>query len=140
MARKLLGCGSHDLPLERIRASRRDPRRYGGRGPIAASIPIGLVAITEGSREFVIAIVVYTIIQAVEGFVITPLVQRKVVHLPPVVTLASEVLMGMVFGAVGVIISVPLAAALLVLVRMLWIEGMLERSAARLEPPHGVPK
>lgn len=99
-------------------------------GPIVASLPIGLVAITEGPKQLAYALLVYTIIQAIEGFVITPVVQKRAVHLPPVVTLAAEIVMGMVFGAVGVIISVPLAAAVLVVVRMLWVEDVLERPYA----------
>lgn len=59
-------------------------------GPIFASIPIGLVAITESPQHFAYAVIVYTIIQAVEGFVITPVVQKRAVQLPPVVTLAAD--------------------------------------------------
>ncbi len=39
----------------------------------------------------------------------------------------TEVLMGMLFGAMGVVISVPLAAATLVFVRCLYVEDVLER-------------
>lgn len=104
-------------------------------GPIAASFPIGVVALMEGGSTFLIAIGYYTVVQMIEGFFITPLVQQRVVALPPAMTLAAEVFMGMLFGAFGVVISVPLAAALLVVVRMVYVGGVLgeERAPATEE-------
>lgn len=99
-------------------------------GPIAAGIPIMLVALTEGISLLGWALLLYMGIQMVEGFFITPMVQERVVHLAPVTTLAAEVLLGMLFGPFGVVLSVPLAAALLVVIRRAYIEGVLEREAA----------
>jgi predicted PurR-regulated permease PerM len=94
-------------------------------GPIAATIPIALVALAEGATIFLWAIVLYTAIQSLEGFLIMPLVQERIVHLPPAATLISEVLMGVWFGLIGIVFATPLAAALLPLVRMLYVEDVL---------------
>jgi predicted PurR-regulated permease PerM len=94
-------------------------------GPIAASIPILLVAALQSPSLALYALIFYTGVQSVEGFVITPLVQERVVALPPAVTIVAEVLMGVLFGALGVVIAVPAAAAGLVLVRMLYVESAL---------------
>jgi predicted PurR-regulated permease PerM len=99
-------------------------------GPIAASVPIAVVALATDSRTFVYTMVLYTVVQCIEGFVITPLVQKKAVALLPVVTLGSEVLLGWFFGPIGIIVSVPLAAATIVLVKRLYVEDILEARAA----------
>ncbi len=51
-------------------------------GPIAASVPIALAALLEGTAVLVYAMIHYTAVQMVEGFFITPLVQERVVTLP----------------------------------------------------------
>jgi predicted PurR-regulated permease PerM len=95
-------------------------------GPIAASVPIGLVALVEGPMHALLVLALYTVIQSVEGFLITPLVQQRAVHLAPALTLFSEFFLGMLVGPLGVVLSVPLAAAVLVLVQKLYVEGVLE--------------
>jgi predicted PurR-regulated permease PerM len=100
-------------------------------GPIAASLPIALVALTAGSGTLLAALVFYTGVQSIEGFVITPLVQKKAVALPPVLTLLAELLMGVLFGPLGVVVSVPFAAALVAVVRAVYVEDHLEGGADR---------
>ena len=95
-------------------------------GPIAAAFPIGIVALLEGPAELVYALVFYTAVQSVEGFWITPVVQERAILLPPFVTIAAELLMGLLFGALGVIVSVPLAGAVMVLVKIVYVENVLE--------------
>lgn len=93
-------------------------------GPILATIPIAIVAMTEPHTLFP-AIALYTIIQSVEGFLITPLAQERLVYLPPALTLISEVVMGVWFGVIGVVFATPLAAALLPVTRRLYLEDTL---------------
>jgi predicted PurR-regulated permease PerM len=94
-------------------------------GPIAASLPIGLAALLEGPTILAYALIFYTAVQMLEGFFITPLVQERVVTLPPAMTLAAEVFMGLLFGALGVVLSVPAAAIGVAVVRLLYIEDLL---------------
>jgi predicted PurR-regulated permease PerM len=95
-------------------------------GPIAASIPIGLAALLEGPTVLIYALIFYTGVQSLEGFFITPLVQERVVTLPPALTLGAEVFMGLLFGALGVILSVPAAAIGVTLVRLVYVEQVLQ--------------
>lgn len=106
-------------------------------GPILATLPIALVALSVGPAPLAYALLYYTAVQSVEGFVITPIVQARAVALPPLLTLMAEVVMGLLFGPVGVIVSVPLAALLLFLCRTLYVEGLLEgpRPAENAEDP-----
>src|SRR5262245_28060158 len=83
-----------------------------------------------------------------DGYLLTPLVDRRSVELPPVLTIAAQVLLGLLFGFVGLLVASPLAATVMLLAKMLYIEDVLgdpimqesvvgERdvTAQRLEPP-----
>jgi predicted PurR-regulated permease PerM len=104
-------------------------------GPIAASVPIVLSALLEGPATLAYAMVYYTVVQSIEGFIITPLVQEKAVMLPPALTLAAEVFMGLLFGVIGVVLSVPAAALAVPLVRMVYIEDFWGLQVRRLFGP-----
>jgi len=54
-----------------------------------------------------------------------PLVQERAVNLPPVVTLTAQVLFGVLLGLPGIVFATPLAAVILVLVKMLYVEDTL---------------
>lgn len=95
-------------------------------GAIIASVPallLGLMAGGPMKAAYVLA--VYVLVQNFEGFVLTPLVQQRTVSLPPALIILSQVLMGMLFGVIGVLLATPLAAVLLVLTRMLYVEDVL---------------
>lgn len=94
-------------------------------GPIVAAIPIGLVALLEGPTDFFWAMGLYAIIQHIEGYVIDPIIQRKVVYLPPALTVALQVFMGVLFGALGIALATPLAAVGMVIVQRSYIERTL---------------
>lgn len=79
-------------------------------GPIAAAIPIALVAMPLGSSVLIWAVAVYTFIQSVEGYVIGPLIQRQAIEIPPGWTLAAIVLLGTLFGVMGIALAMPLVA------------------------------
>ncbi|MGY4504012.1 putative PurR-regulated permease PerM [Bradyrhizobium sp. GM24.11] len=79
-------------------------------GPIAAAIPIALVAMPLGGSVLVWAVAVYTIIQSVEGYVIGPLIQRQAIEIPPGWTLVAIVLLGALFGVMGIALAMPLVA------------------------------
>jgi predicted PurR-regulated permease PerM len=52
-------------------------------------------------------------------------VQHRAVHLPPAVVLFSQVLMGVIVGALGVAVATPLAAAVMVAISMLYVQDVL---------------
>lgn len=94
-------------------------------GPIIAAVPAVLLAFVEGPSTALYVIIFYTAYQMIDGYVFTPLVQRKTVSLPPAVTILAQVLVGLMWGIMGVLLAVPLAAVILVTVKMLYIEDAL---------------
>lgn len=63
--------------------------------------------------------------QNLEGYVITPLVQRRAVQMPPALTILSQVLLGLLLGPLGLVLAAPLTAASLVVIKMLYVEDTL---------------
>jgi predicted PurR-regulated permease PerM len=96
-------------------------------GPIVAAIPVVLVALTESWELALYALLAYVAIQMFEGYVLVPLIQERAVFLPPGLILFSQLLLGVLFGLIGIILATPLTAAVALLVRRAYVEAVLER-------------
>lgn len=94
-------------------------------GPILAAIPALLVASLQGFHKVLYVGILYLIYQMIDGYVFTPLVQKRAVAVPAALVLMAQVLFGVLFGTIGVLIAVPFTAMLLVLTKMLYIEDVL---------------
>lgn len=89
-------------------------------GPALGAIPALIVAALTGQVETVLLVaVVYFIIQVIEGNVLVPLVMHNTIGVPPFLVFVSILIGGVVAGIAGALISVPLMAALLVVIERL---------------------
>jgi predicted PurR-regulated permease PerM len=79
-------------------------------GPIVAAAPVALVAMPLGTSMLIWAVGIYTFIQTIEGYVIGPLIQKRAAQIPPAWTLVSIVLLGSLFGTLGIALALPLLA------------------------------
>ena len=70
-------------------------------------------------------VVLYLAVQQVEANLITPVLQRRIVSIPPVVLLLSFVALGIVFGVAGIVVAAPLSIALFILVREFYVGDLL---------------
>lgn len=94
-------------------------------GPWIAGIPAVLIAFLQSPQLALYVIVLYVVLQALDGYVFTPLVDRKSVELPPVITITAQILLGFAFGFLGLLLASPLTAMLLILIKMLYIEEVI---------------
>jgi predicted PurR-regulated permease PerM len=94
-------------------------------GPIIAGIPIVIIALLEGPDKGLYALLAYTVIQQVEGNIFDPLILQRVIHLPPAITVVSQILGAMLLGVMGIALATPFAAVVLVLVRRVYREDVL---------------
>jgi predicted PurR-regulated permease PerM len=94
-------------------------------GPILATVPAALVALLQSPLQVLYVVLLYVAVQLVEGYLLTPLVQRYTVALPPVLTVVGVVLLGVLLGGLGLVLAAPLTIVLFILVRMLYIEDVL---------------
>jgi predicted PurR-regulated permease PerM len=98
-------------------------------GPLLSAIPAVLIALTVGPMQPVYVLLLYGGIQLVETNVITPVVEQKSVNLPPVLTVSTQMLAGLLFGPLGILFATPLAAMISVLVKTLYVEDVLGEPA-----------
>jgi predicted PurR-regulated permease PerM len=96
-------------------------------GPLIAAVVAILVSLVDGVVTAAWVALLYIGIQTVEGL-LEPLVQQRAVYLPPVLLLVSQLVLGVLVGFVGVVLATPLAAALMVMVQMLYVEDVLQDS------------
>ncbi len=95
-------------------------------GPIVAAIPTILLALTLSWTQVALTLALLLIVQQFESNVLTPLIQRRMVSVPPVVTLFAIVFFGLLFGPLGVLFGTPLAVFIFVAVNRLYVRGLLE--------------
>jgi predicted PurR-regulated permease PerM len=100
-------------------------------GPIAAAIPALIIAFSQDSRLALWVLGLFVVIQQLEGNVLQPIIQRRMVALPPAVTLFAVIAFAILFGAMGALLATPLAVVTLVLVQDLYIAPIEEAATAR---------
>jgi len=83
-------------------------------GPILASIPaIGIAYITGGFTPAVLVTGFYLIIQQFESQLIYPLVVKKVIGVPPIISIIALVIGAKLAGFLGLLLAVPVAAIIM---------------------------
>jgi predicted PurR-regulated permease PerM len=95
-------------------------------GPIMAAVPALLIAFSQGPVLALYVVLLFAILQSLEGYLLLPMVERKTVALPPALTIAMQVFMGLAFGLLGVALATPLTAVATVLIAMLYVQDLLE--------------
>jgi predicted PurR-regulated permease PerM len=94
-------------------------------GPIISAVPAIGVALLDSPQKALYVVILYIILQQLEGNVITPLLLERRLDIPPVLTVVAVAALGMVFGVVGMLIAEPLLAAVLVATKMLYVEDVV---------------
>src|SRR5262249_40414357 len=61
-------------------------------GAVVSAVPAVLLAFTKGSDTAFYVILVYLIAHVVEGYIVVPLIQHRMVYLPPAMILATQFL------------------------------------------------
>ncbi len=86
-------------------------------GPILAAIPAVALAFSTGGTGLALGIAsFYLIVQQFESNLIYPLVVRKIVGVPPILVILALIIGAELAGFLGILISVPVAAAIMELV------------------------
>jgi predicted PurR-regulated permease PerM len=91
-------------------------------GSLAAMIPGVLLALTVGTNTAIIVALIYIVSQTIVSNIVTPIIQNKMINLPPALTIISQVLMGTLSGVLGIILSVPLLSIVFILVDELYVK------------------
>ncbi|HEX7969556.1 MAG TPA: AI-2E family transporter [Stellaceae bacterium] len=100
-------------------------------GSVASGIPPVLIALTGGTRLVLYVIALYTLVHIVEGYILGPVMQQRMVRLPSALALVAQAILGSLFGVVGLALATPIAAAAIVAVRVLYVEDVLDDDTDR---------
>lgn len=96
-------------------------------GPFIAAVPILLTATSQSLMLGIATLVFFLVVQQLEGYVITPAVQQRVVRLSPFVILLVILLGGSLAGITGALLAIPtalvLATVLDVVQKHAWRDG-----------------
>jgi len=79
-------------------------------GALIAGALMTLVGFSGGTDMGLYTIIVYFIVQNIDGYIVIPLIAKKTVDLAPATVLASQLIMGILFGVLGLFLADPLLA------------------------------
>jgi predicted PurR-regulated permease PerM len=81
-------------------------------GAIVSGLLMVAVGFSAGPAEGVFAIVVYFLVQNIDGYLVLPYIARRTVDLAPAVALAAQVIFGALFGFLGLLLADSILASL----------------------------
>ena len=99
-------------------------------GAIAASIPPVLFALTDSPGKALIVMAVYVTVQQIEANVTIPLVMSRAVRMHPVMIAIGVVVVGQLFGVIGLFVAVPILSLVTIGVEELWVKPLERRDRA----------
>ena len=100
-------------------------------GPILAAVPAVLLAIPDGLTPTLLVVGVYVVVQTVESYVLTPLIQQQKVSLPPALVISAQLLLGVIFGMAGLALATPLSAVAMTLIREVYVNDYLDQEVTK---------
>jgi predicted PurR-regulated permease PerM len=105
-------------------------------GPILSALPAIAMGFLDSPEKALYVALAFWAIQFAENHLLIPLLMKGGVDAPPALTILSQALMALLFGFVGLLCAVPLLAAVMVAVKMLYVEGVVgERVVVTNENP-----
>jgi predicted PurR-regulated permease PerM len=91
-------------------------------GSLAAMIPGVLLALTIGTDTAIIVALIYIGVQTLVQNIIAPIIQKKMINMPPALTIIGQLVMGVLGGAMGIIMAMPALAVMLIFVDEIYVK------------------
>ncbi|WP_020386388.1 AI-2E family transporter [Kribbella catacumbae] len=90
-------------------------------GGLIGVVLVALIGFTDGLWTGVACLVYGIIYQQIENYVVAPRIMRRAVDIPGAVTVIAALLGGALLGVVGALLAIPTAAAILLIIREVWV-------------------
>jgi predicted PurR-regulated permease PerM len=94
-------------------------------GPILATVPAVMVGLGQDGSTVLYVIILYTVIQGLESYLLTPYLQKQMTSIAPAWLLAAQLVLGTGFGILGFLLAPPLAVVIMVLIQMFYVRDVL---------------
>lgn len=102
-------------------------------GAFAGSVPALMVAANGDPQTMIWVAALFLAVQMIHGYVIDPRIQEKTASLPPAMSILSQTVLGMLFGIIGIVLATPILAVVITIVRMAYVEDVLEQAREATE-------
>ncbi|WMT71540.1 AI-2E family transporter [Bradyrhizobium sp. Ash2021] len=99
-------------------------------GAILAGLIVVLASLASGWIAGLSAFILFLGVHAMESYVLTPIIQRQALDIPPATLFAFQILLGVVFGIWGLALALPLMAIAKVMIDHFKAEGVAPEAAA----------
>jgi predicted PurR-regulated permease PerM len=90
-------------------------------GGLIGVVIVALIGFTTGLWTGIICLAYGIIYQQIENYFIAPRIMRRAVDIPGAVTVIAALLGGALLGVVGALLAIPSAAAILLIIREVWV-------------------
>ncbi len=87
-------------------------------GPYIAAVPAVLITLSPDAPGTILIMVFYVFIQALDAFVLTPLLMGRAVNVKPFTIIVSILIGARLMGVLGIILAIPFAATLKVVINL----------------------
>ena len=104
-------------------------------GPILSAVPGVAMGFVDSPQKALSVGLAYLVIQQVEGHLLIPILMKEGMDLPPALTIVTQAVMALLFGFIGLMVAVPLLAAIIVPIKLLYMESMLPELVVPNAPP-----
>jgi predicted PurR-regulated permease PerM len=108
-------------------------------GAIAGAVPPVLLALADSPGKAVVVLAAYILVQQLESNVTIPIIMAQRVRLHPAVIAIGVVVVGQLFGFVGLFVAVPILSLIIIAVEEFWVkpieDGYAEHRRSEIQLP-----
>jgi predicted PurR-regulated permease PerM len=108
-------------------------------GAIAGAVPPVLFALTDSPGKALLTLAVYVLVQQIESNVTIPIVMSQRTRMHPAMIAIGVVVVGQLFGFVGLFVAVPILSLIVIVVQEFWVKEIEEIDAERRSSPIELP-
>ncbi len=93
-------------------------------GAIVGAVPPTLFALTDSPEKALVTLIIYIAVQQIESNLTIPLVMANRVKLHPALVAIGVVVIGQLFGFIGLFVAVPILSLIVIVVDEAWVKPM----------------
>jgi predicted PurR-regulated permease PerM len=101
-------------------------------GSFIGGVPPVLLALADSPEKALVTLIVYLIVQQIEGNLIIPLIMGQRVRLHPALIAIGVLVVGQLLGLIGLFVAVPIISMIVILVDEIYVKGHPEE---KIQPP-----
>jgi len=90
-------------------------------GGLIGVVVVALIGFTDSLWVGIFFLIYGIVYQQIENYVVAPRIMRRAVDIPGAVTVIAALLGGALLGVVGALLAIPSAAAILLIIREVWV-------------------